>query len=107
MFVLVVLPPSVFPPGGVCPLSITRGPPPTGVCGPASPRRGAADVPALLIGEGDSARFWNIDPSVLTVELLDGPDRAPLDQGRVDLILVVPPDFRARLEANQSPELTL
>jgi sodium transport system permease protein len=43
----------------------------------------------------------------LRVELLDSPDRAPLDARQVDLMLIVPSDFRSQLEKGQRPELRL
>src|SRR5205823_1405203 len=116
MFVMVVLPLLIYPLGGVALMQITLGSVPgpsvVGVAGADSlpPGDAASPFPPLLLREDGRAEFSNLDPAllkVLNVVLLDGPDRAPLDEGRVDLILIVPPDFRSLLEAGQAPVLTV
>jgi sodium transport system permease protein len=84
----------------------------------------ASAFPPLLTGPADNPQFAPPlldaaqDADGLAVRLLDPPDapaeawpgqvdRAPLEGKQVDLILAVPPDFRARLDRGERPALHL
>src|SRR5262245_21660125 len=119
MFVMVVLPLLLYPLAGVGLMQITLGavrkPGVVGIVGAEHLPSGGKlnDFPPLLERDGPRVRFPDrYFPSVaglppLGVELLDSDDRTPLERGRVDLILIVPPDFRAKLENRQTPVLTM
>jgi sodium transport system permease protein len=84
------------------------------------------DYPPLLVENGDKLRFSTFylenatENQAFTVRtydnlvspakspdqgLLDRVDRTPLDERQVDLLIIVPPEFRAELEKNGHPSL--
>ncbi len=123
MFVMVLLPLLIYPLGGVGLMQIVLGSghqaSTVGIQGaeylPPNPHAppGTLDFPPLLLRDGDRASLPDhyfrsaSEKPLLAIQLLDSPDRAPLDQGTVDLILVIPADFRSRLEADETPVLSL
>ncbi len=56
--------------------------------------------PNLYLGSPVGAQAWQ-------VKLVDGADRALLEEKQVDVILSVPPDFCSRLEEGGRPVLQL
>ncbi len=123
MFVMVLLPLLIYPLGGIGLMQMVLGSGQNrsviGVAGaehlppnPLSPVN-VPDFPPLLHREGNRAFILDdyfrpeSEKPLLAVELLESTDRTPLDQGAIDLLLIVPDDFRARLEAGESPVLTI
>src|SRR5258708_3110516 len=122
MFVMVLLPLLIYPLGGIGLMQIVLGSGQkrsvVGIVGaahlPADPRPAEPNpFPPLLQRDGDRTAIVDAyfrhpaEKSLLAVQLLDPADRTPLEQGTVDLLLVAPADFRARLEAGDSPPLTI
>jgi sodium transport system permease protein len=122
MFVMVLLPLLIYPLGGVGLMQIVLGSgqkqSTVGISGaqylppnlqPAPPN----SFPPLLQRDGERTSILDsyfrlpIEQSLLAVQILDSADRTPLDQGAVDLILIVPADFRAQLDARETPQLTI
>src|SRR5437588_11960120 len=86
MFVMVLLPLLIYPLGGVGLMQIVLG---------SGPKRSVVGISGA---EHLPPDIKPAEQSLLDVQLLDSADRAPLDQGIVDLLLVVPADFRSQFD---------
>ncbi len=101
-FVMVVLPLLIYPLGGFGLTHIALGGHKTsvvGICGVEHlpDGKGNQPYPALLTAD-DPPRFKGPEQFLLNVKRLPDAERQPLDDHVVDLIVVVPADFRARLD---------
>ncbi len=70
--------------------------------------RAQQDYPPLVIGEHFPDAYWEfplVEAPVVRVVGLASPDSTPLDDKTIDLLVLVPPDFRATLDAGGRPVL--
>ena len=123
MFVMVLLPLVIYPLGGLGLTQIVLGTgqkrSTIGIAGAGhlptgeDPEPGVPGFPALLVRDGNRLtippRYLRnpAEQTLLHVQEVDSDSRTPLDQGTVDLLLVVPADFSSALEARRSPGLTI
>src|SRR4051812_35549886 len=91
MFVMVLLPLLIYPLGRVGLMQIALG---------SGPKRSVLGISGA---QHLPPQIHPADQPLLDVQLLDSADRTPLDQGLVDLLLIVPDNFRSQFNEGEAP----